>query len=101
MEFLLFLTAKEKEILELIYKAGFTVEENTPLCLIGKKYVGFTKKWQRSVVICTQNIMYKLSMLLALLLMIRYNRSVFRYIRSDFFRYIRSCVFRYSKFLHN
>ena len=56
MEFLLFLTAKEKEILELIDKAKFTVEENTPLCLLGRKYVGFTKKRQRSVVICTQNI---------------------------------------------
>ncbi|WP_320667567.1 serine hydroxymethyltransferase [Prochlorococcus sp. MIT 1307] len=56
MEFLLFLTAKEKEILELIYKANFSVEENSPLCLMGKKYVGFTKKRQRAVVICTQNI---------------------------------------------
>ena len=56
MEFLLFLTAKEKEIVDLIYKAGFSIEENTPLCLLGKKYVGFTKKKQRVVVICTDNI---------------------------------------------
>jgi len=56
MEFLLFLTSKEKEILELIYKAGFSVEENTALCLMGEKYVGFTKKRQRAVVICTNNI---------------------------------------------
>ena len=56
MEFLLFLTSKEKEILELIYKAGFSVEENTPLCFLGEKYVGFIKKRQRSVVICTENI---------------------------------------------
>ncbi len=55
MEFLLFLTAKEKEIIDLIYKAGFSVEENTPLCFLGKKYVGFLKKPQRTVVICTQN----------------------------------------------
>ena len=55
MEFLLFLTTKEKEILELIYKAGFTVEENTPLCFLGEKYVGFLKKRQKSVVICTEN----------------------------------------------
>ena len=55
MEFLLFLSGKEKEILELIYKAGFSVEENTPLCFIGKKYVGFIKKRQKAVVICTQN----------------------------------------------
>ena len=55
MEFLIFLTGKEKEILELIYKAGFSVEENTPLCFLGNKYVGFLKKRQRAVVICTQN----------------------------------------------
>ena len=56
MEFLLFLGTKEKEILELIYKAGFSVEENTPLCLIGKKYVGFTKRKEKEVILCTQNI---------------------------------------------
>ncbi len=55
MEFLLFLTAKEKEILELVYKAGFSVEENTPLCLLGKQYVGFLKKRQKTIVICTKN----------------------------------------------
>ncbi len=56
MEFLLFLSSNEKEILELIYKAGFSVEEDNPLCLMGKKYVGFTKSRQKSVIICTQNI---------------------------------------------
>ena len=55
MEFLLFLTAKEKEILELVYKAGFSVEENTPLCFLGENYVGFLKKRQRTIVICTEN----------------------------------------------
>ena len=55
MEFILFLAAKEKEILELINKAGFSVEENTPLCFLGDKYVGFIKKRQRTVVICTEN----------------------------------------------
>ena len=56
MEFLFFLTSKEKEILELIYKAGFSVEENTSLCFMGERYVGFTKKRQKAVVICTNNI---------------------------------------------
>ncbi len=56
MEFLLFLTSKEKEIIDLIYKAGFSIEENTSLCFMGEKYVGFTKKRQRAVVICTNNI---------------------------------------------
>ena len=55
MEFLLFLEAKEKEILNLIYKAEYTIEENTPLCLLGKEYFGFLKKKQKRVVICTEN----------------------------------------------
>jgi len=57
MEFLLLLTAKDKEILELIYKAGFSAEENTPLCLLGKNFFGFLKKEQKKVVICTKNAM--------------------------------------------
>ena len=57
MEFLLFLSSRDKEILELINRARFSVEENTPLCLMGKKYFGFLKKRQRRVVICTKNAM--------------------------------------------
>ena len=57
MEFLLFLTSKDKEILDLIYKARFSAEENTPLCLMSKKYFGFLKRKQRKVVICTKNAM--------------------------------------------
>ena len=55
MEFLLFLSGIDKEILALIRKADFTVEENTPLCLLGKKFFGFLKREQRSIVICTKN----------------------------------------------
>lgn len=55
MEFLLFLNSNEKEILNLINKANYTVEENTPLCLIGKKFFGFLKNEQKKVVICTKN----------------------------------------------
>ena len=55
MEFLLLLTAKDKEILDLVYKARFSVEENTPLCLLGKKFFGFLKTRQKTVVICTRN----------------------------------------------
>ena len=57
MEFLLFLNAKEQEILELLYKAQYSIEENTPLCLLGEKYFGFFKKGQRRIVICTKNAM--------------------------------------------
>ena len=55
MEFLGFLTAQDKEILNLIYKAQYSVEENTPLCLLGKRFFGFLKRKQKTVVICTQN----------------------------------------------
>ena len=55
LEFIAFLTARDKEILDLIYKANYSVEENTPLCLLGKKFFGFLKKEQRTVVICTNN----------------------------------------------
>ncbi len=55
MEFLLFLGEKEKEILDLIYKAQYSLEENTPLCLIGKEFFGFLKKNQKRIVICTNN----------------------------------------------
>tara|TARA_B100000700_G_C14990548_1_gene831068 strand:- start:858 stop:1322 length:465 start_codon:yes stop_codon:yes gene_type:complete len=55
MEFLLFLNAQEKEILKLIQKANYKVEENTPLCLLGRKYFGFLKNTQKRVVICTEN----------------------------------------------
>ena len=55
MEFLLLLTSKDKEIVDLIYKAGFSIEENTPLCLLGKRYFGFLKRKQKRVVLCTEN----------------------------------------------
>tara|TARA_Y100001970_G_C13885086_1_gene675782 strand:+ start:121 stop:618 length:498 start_codon:yes stop_codon:yes gene_type:complete len=55
MEFLLYLNSKEKEILELVYKAQYKVEENTPLCFLGDRYFGFLKKRQKTIVICTDN----------------------------------------------
>ena len=55
MEFLLFLGAKEKIILELVQKVEYKVEENTPLCLLGKQYFGFLKKSQKRIVICSEN----------------------------------------------
>tara|TARA_B100000700_G_C14685157_1_gene687207 strand:+ start:234 stop:698 length:465 start_codon:yes stop_codon:yes gene_type:complete len=59
MEFLLFLSTSEKEILELIQKAEYRVEENTPLCLLGKNYFGFFKKKQKRIVVCTDNAKIK------------------------------------------
>jgi len=55
LEFILFLSTEEEEILSLIYKAKFVAEENTPLCLLGKKFIGFLKPSQRTIVICTKN----------------------------------------------
>ena len=55
MEFILFLTKVDKEIIELINKANHSIEENTALCLIDKKFVGFYKRIEKSIVICTNN----------------------------------------------
>ena len=55
LEFLLFLNAHEEKIVELIQKAGYTLEENTPLCLLGDEFFGFLQKTQKKVVICTEN----------------------------------------------
>lgn len=55
MEFVLFLSKIDKEIIELINKSNHSIEENTALCLIDKKFVGFFKKREKGIVICTKN----------------------------------------------
>ena len=55
MEFILFLSKIDKEIIELINKSNHSIEENTSLCRINKKFVGFYKKREKTIVICTQN----------------------------------------------
>tara|TARA_Y100000589_G_scaffold331668_1_gene386268 strand:- start:1737 stop:2201 length:465 start_codon:yes stop_codon:yes gene_type:complete len=55
MEFIIFLSKIDKDIVELIKKANYSIEENTSLCLIDKKFMGFHKKIDRSIVICTKN----------------------------------------------
>ena len=55
MEFIIFLSKIDKEIIELIKKANYSIEENAPLCLIDKKFIGFYKKVEKSIVICTNN----------------------------------------------
>ncbi len=54
-EFILFLSAHEEKIIELVQKAEYTLEENTPLCLLDDKFFGFLKKTQKRIVICTEN----------------------------------------------
>ena len=55
MEFILFLSKIDKDIIELINKTNHSIEENTALCLIDKKYVGFYKRREKAIVICTKN----------------------------------------------
>ena len=55
LEFILFLNAQEKQILDLVQKANYNIEENTPLCLIGNRFFGFLKKRTNTIVICTEN----------------------------------------------
>ena len=55
MEFILFLSKIDKEIIELINKSNNTIEENTALCLIDKRFVGFYKRKEKAIVICTKN----------------------------------------------
>ena len=65
MEFINFLDKDEIEIIRIIENSGYSTEENTPLCLLGENYVGFFKKKQKKIVICTWNAKrrenYKLS----------------------------------------
>ena len=55
MEFILFLSKLDKDIIELINKTNYSIEENTALCSIDKKYVGFFKRQEKTIVICTKN----------------------------------------------
>ena len=55
MEFILFLSKIDMEIIDLINKSSHSIKENTTLCLIDKKYVGFFKKSEKEIVICTEN----------------------------------------------
>ena len=55
MEFILYLSKIDKEIIDLINKANYSIQENTALCLIDKKFVGFFKRKEKTIVICTEN----------------------------------------------
>ena len=55
MEFIQFLDREEIEILRMVEQAGYSTEENTSECLLGEKYVGFLKKRQKTIIICTNN----------------------------------------------
>ena len=55
MEFIGFLDKEEIEIIRIVEQAGYVVKENTSLCLLSEKYVGFLKKKQKTIIICTDN----------------------------------------------
>ncbi len=55
MEFIEYLDKTEIEIMEMVKMAGYTTEENTPLCLLNDNYVGFLKKREKVIIICTNN----------------------------------------------
>ena len=55
MEFIQFLDKIEIEIIRMVEKVGYSIEENTPLCLSSENYVGFLRKKEKTIVICTEN----------------------------------------------
>ena len=55
MEFIIFLSKIDKEIIELVRKANYSIEENSFICLTNKKYMGFHNRAERLIVICTEN----------------------------------------------
>tara|TARA_Y100001968_G_scaffold233537_1_gene216502 strand:+ start:518 stop:976 length:459 start_codon:yes stop_codon:yes gene_type:complete len=59
MDFIEFLEREEIEIIRMVENAGFSLSENTSLCLLSRKYVGFFKPKEKTIVICTDNIKKK------------------------------------------
>ncbi len=55
LEFILFLKKVDKEILDLVYKANFSVEENSAICNYSEKFFGFLNKKRKTIIICTRN----------------------------------------------
>ena len=55
MEFIIFLSKLDKEIIELVRKNNYSIKENHSICLTNKKYIGFHNKSEKLIVICTDN----------------------------------------------
>ena len=55
MEFIIFLSKLDKEILELIEKANYIVEENKIECLLNKEIAGLHNFKSKKIIICTEN----------------------------------------------
>ncbi len=59
MEFIIFLSQLDKEILELLIKANYIIEENKIECLLNKKIKGLHKFKENKIIICTENVKRK------------------------------------------
>ena len=55
MEFIIFLSKLDKEILDLLIKANYVVEENKIECLFNKEIKGLHKFEENKIIICTEN----------------------------------------------
>ena len=55
MEFIIFLSKLDKEILDLLVKANYTIEENKIECLLNKEIKGLHNFEENKIIICTEN----------------------------------------------
>jgi len=55
MEFIIFLSKLDKEILDLLIKANYIVEENKIECLLNKEIKGLYNFEENKIIICTEN----------------------------------------------
>ncbi len=55
MEFIIFLSKLDKEILDLLIKANLKVEENKIECLLNKEIKGLHEFEENKIIICTEN----------------------------------------------
>ena len=55
MEFIIFLSKIDKEILELITKTNYIVEENKMECLLNRGIAGLHNFKENIIIICTEN----------------------------------------------
>jgi len=55
MEIIIFLSKIDKEILDLLLKANYIVEENKIECLINKEIKGLHNFVEKKIIICTEN----------------------------------------------
>ena len=55
MEFIIFLSKIDKEILDLLMKANYVVEENKVECLLNENFKGLHNFEEIKIIICTEN----------------------------------------------